>query len=374
MLESLYPGINVAGDSKMADQELGFCTTTDGVRICYATVGEGPPLVKAPNWLTHLEFEWQSPIWSHWWEELSAHHTLIRFDQRGSGLSDWVVEDLSFDAWVSDLEAVVDALHLETFVLLGISQGGSVAVEYAARHPEKVEKLLLYGAYSRGFLKRGGSVEEHEARVTLTRHGWGRDDPTYRAIFTSGFMPDATAEQASWFNELQRVSTSPENAANIQITLADIDVLDRLPEITAPTLVLHAVGDRRVPYEQGRQLSSLIPNAKLVDLDSKNHLLIETEPAWKTCQAAVREFLGAGPAIETASAAKPADGPAPDGLTPREVEVLRLIANGKSNQDIATELVISVNTVTNHVKNILGKIGCAKRTEAAAYAIPRGIT
>jgi len=283
------------------------------------------------------------------------------------------VDDLSFDAWVSDLEAVVDALHLETFVLLGISQGGSVAVEYAARHPEKVEKLLLYGAYSRGFLKRGGSVEEHAARVTLTRHGWGRDDPTYRSIFTSGFMPDATAEQASWFNELQRVSTSPENAAKIQITLAAIDVLDRLPEITAPTLVLHAVGDRRVPYEQGRQLSSLIPNAKLVDLDSKNHLLIESEPAWKTCQAAVREFLGTGPAV-VAETAVDTPTPAPDGLTPREMEVLRLIANGKSNQDIATELVISFNTVTNHVKNILGKTGCANRTEAAAYAIPRGIT
>ena len=360
----------------MVDQKLGFCTTTDGVRICYATVGEGPPLVKAPNWLNHLEFEWQSPIWSHWWEELSAHHTVIRFDQRGSGLSDRNVKDISFDAWVSDLEAVVEANQLERFILLGISQGGPVAIEYTARHPEKVEKLILYGAYSRGRIKRGGQaeIEEEEARVILTRLWWGRDDPAYRQMFTSGFMPEATTEQASWFNELQRISTSPENAASVQETTAYIDVLDRLPEITAPTLVLHAIGDRRVPYEQGRQISSLIPNAKLVDLDSKNHLLIESEPAWKTCQAAVREFLGTGPAVETASAAKPTEGPAPDGLTPREMEVLRLIANGKSNQDIATELVISVNTVTNHVKNILGKTGCANRTEAAAYAIPRGIT
>ncbi len=357
----------------MVDQKIGFCTTADGVRICYATVGEGPPLVKAPNWLTHLEFEWQSPIWSHWWVELAAHHTLIRFDQRGSGLSDRNVDNLSFDAWVSDLEAVVEALQLEHFVLLGISQGGPVAIEYTARHPETVEKLLLYGAYSRGFLKRGGSLEEHEARVTLTRHGWGRDDPTYRQIFTSGFMPGATAEQANWFNELQRVSTSPENAAEVQNTLAYIDVLHRLPEITAPTLVLHAVGDRRVPYEQGRQISSLIAGAKLVDLDSNNHLLIESEPAWKTCQAAVREFLSVGHEANAKTDADASIAP-PDGLTPREVEVLRLIANGRSNREIASELVISFNTVTNHVKNILGKTGCANRTEAAAYAIPRGLS
>ena len=357
----------------MVDQKIGFCTTDDGVRICYATVGEGPPLVKAPNWLTHLEFEWQSPIWRHWWVELAAHHTLIRFDQRGSGLSDRNVDDLSFDAWVSDLEAVVEANHLESFALLGISQGGPVAIEYTARHPEKVEKLLLYGVYSRGFLKRGGSLEEHKARVTLTRQGWGRDDPTYRQIFTSGFMPDATVEQANWFNELQRVSTSPENAATVQETMAYIDVLHRVTEIKAPTLVLHAVGDLRVPYEQGRQISSLISGARLVDLDSNNHLLIESEPAWKTCQAAVREFLGGGP---MPSAETVADVPiaAPDGLTPRELEVLRLIANGRSNQEIATELVISFNTVTNHVKNILGKTGCANRTEAAAYAIPRGLS
>ncbi|MCH8298668.1 MAG: alpha/beta fold hydrolase [Chloroflexi bacterium] len=358
----------------MVDQKIGFCTTADGVRICYATVGEGPPLVKAPNWLTHLEFEWQSPIWSHWWVELAAYHTVIRFDQRGSGLSDRNVEDLSFDAWVSDLEAVVEANHLESFVLLGMSQGGSVAIEYTARHPEKVEKLLLYGAYARGGLKRGGSLEEHQARVTLTKHGWGRDDPTYRQIFTSGFMPEATAEQAGWFNELQRVSTSPETAARLQEIMAYIDVLDRLPEITAPTLVLHAVGDRRVPYEQGRQLSSLIPGAKMVDLDSQNHLLIANEPAWKTCQAAVREFLGTGPAVSAETVADTKLEPPPDGLTPREVEVLRLVANGKSNQEIATELVISFNTVTNHVKSILGKTGCANRTEAAAYAIPRGLT
>jgi len=189
-------------------------------------------------------------------------------------------------------------------------------------------------------------------------------------MFTSSFMPGATSEQASWFNDLQKVSTSPENAAKIQETTSYIDVLDRLSKIDAPTLVLHAVGDQRVPYEQGRELAPLISGAKLVDLNSNNHLLIESEPAWKQCQAAVREFLGTGPAVIAEPAPKPTERP-PDGLTPREVEVLRLIANGRSNQNIADELVISFNTVTNHVKNILGKTGCTNRTEAAAYAIPR---
>ena len=186
-------------------------------------------------------------------------------------------------------------------------------------------------------------------------------------------MPGATSEQASWFNDLQKVSTSPENAAKIQETTSYIDVLDRLSKIDAPTLVLHAVGDQRVPYEQGRELAPLISGAKLVDLNSNNHLLIESEPAWKQCQAAVRKFLGTGPAVIAEPSPKPTERP-PDVLTPREVEVLRMIANGRSNQDIAAKLVISFNTVTNHVKNILGKTGCTNRTEAAAYAIPRGLS
>jgi len=355
------------------DQKIGFCVTDDGVRICYATVGEGPPLVKAPNWLTHLEFEWQSPVWSHWWEELARNHALVRFDQRGSGLSDWNVEDLSFDACVRDLEAVVSTLGLDEFVLLGISQGGAIAIEFTARHPERVSKLILFGAYARGSLTRGESREEFEARQVLVRNGWGRDDPAYRQIFTSRFMPEATAEQANWFNELQRVSTSPENAVRIQSMTANIDVLDRLPQVTVPTLVLHALHERQVPFEQGRQLGSLIPNARMVPLESHNHLLLETEPAWQTCRSEVRNFLGLAPSADAPSGPAVQAGGPPGGLTPRELEVIRLLASGKSNQEIAQELVVSFNTVTNHVKNILGKTGCANRTQAAAYAIRHGI-
>ena len=355
------------------EQKLGFCTASDGVRICYATVGEGPPLVKAPNWLTHLEFEWQSPVWSHWWEELAQSHFVVRFDQRGSGLSDWNVEDLSFDAWVRGLEAVVSTLKLEDFVLLGISQGGAVAIDYLKRNPGKVSKLILYGAYSRGSLKRGEPIEEFEARITLTKHGWGRDDPAYRQMFTSRFMPGATAEQASWFNDLQRISTSPENAARIQWVTANIDVLDRVSEVSVPTLVVHGRHDRQVPFEQGRQLGALIPNAGLVPLESLNHLLLASEPAWQACLSEVRRFLGVEDETLQVTAAQDTTMTYPDGLTHREVEVLRLASLGKTNQEIAEELVISLRTVANHVTSILNKTIASNRTEAAVYATRHGL-
>ena len=347
-------------------QEIRFCTAADGVRIAYASIGQGPPLVKAPNWLTHLEYEWETPFWHHWWEELAKDHTVIRFDQRGCGLSDWNVEDISFDAWVSDLEAVADAAGLEVFDLLGISQGGASAVEYAVRHPERVKRLVLYGTYTRGWLKRGVSIEENRALLTLLREGWGRDNPAYRQIFTSTFMPEATPEQIAWFNELQRASTSPENASRTRAASGSIDILDKLQQIKVPALVLHAKGDERIPVSEGRLIASLIPNARLVELESRNHLTLADEPAWQVLVSEVRAFLGEG-------LARPAARTEPDLLTAREIEVLRLIAEGKSNREIADALVISINTVTNHVKSILSKTGTTNRTEASAYAHRHGI-
>jgi len=273
------------------DQIVRFCTASDGVNIAYATMGEGPPLLKAPNWLTHLEYEHESPVWRHWWQALAQDHTLIRFDQRGSGLSDRNVEDLSFEAWIRDLEAVADASGQQTFDLLGISQGGAVAVEYAIRHPERVRRMVIYGAYTRGRLARGDSLSMFQATLTLMREGWGRDNPAYRQIFTSQFLPDATTEQMKWFNELQRISTSGENAARIQETGSGINILDRLPLVSAPTLVLHAIGDERVPFSEGRLIASLIPNARLVSLDSRNHLTRADEPAWQKLVTEVRTFL-----------------------------------------------------------------------------------
>jgi pimeloyl-ACP methyl ester carboxylesterase/DNA-binding CsgD family transcriptional regulator len=294
---------------------------------------------------------------------------VIRFDQRGGGLSDWNVENISFEAWVSDLEAVVDAAGLDRFDLLGISQGGAVAVEYTTRHPERVKRLVLSGAYSRGWRKRAQALEENRAVLTLLREGWGRDNPAYRQIFTLTFMPEATAEQVAWFNDLQRACTSPENAYRMRDASGEIDVLEKLQHVSAPTLVLHARGDERVPVSEGRLIASLIPNAKLVELDSRNHLTLADEPAWQVLVSEVRAFLAED---EQASSAREAA--APDSLTARELDVLRLIAEGRSNQEIADALVISIHTVTNHVKSILSKTGAANRTEAAAYAHRHRIT
>jgi pimeloyl-ACP methyl ester carboxylesterase/DNA-binding winged helix-turn-helix (wHTH) protein len=287
-------------------QTIRFCEAPDGVHIAYATVGSGPPIVKAPNWLTHLEYEWQNPVWRHWWQELTRDFTVIRFDQRGSGLSDRDVDDLSFERWVGDLEAVVDAAGVDRFALLGISQGGAAAIEYTARHPERVTHLVLYGAIMRGWTKRGHDLQEQQALLTLMREGWGRDTPLYRQLFTHTFMPDATPEQVEWFNELQRVSTSAENAARLRTESGQIDVVDRLADISVPTLVLHARGDLRVAFDEGRRLASLIPGARFVPLDSRNHLTLEDEPAWPKLIAEVRSFLAPLAAEQQASVGRQA--------------------------------------------------------------------
>ena len=357
----------------MTTQEIKFCTTRDGVQIAYAVAGSGPVLVKAPNWLTHLEYEMHSPVWRHWWEELTRDYSVIRFDQRGTGLSDWNVAEISFEAWVSDLEAVVDAVGVERFALLGISQGAGIAIEYAARHSDKISHLILYGGFARGRLKRGQSLEVQEAVITLMRDGWGKDNPVYRQMFTTQFMPDATIEQMHWFNELQRVSTSAVNAVRTYSTSSLTDVVPRLPHIKAPTLVLHARSDERVAFDEGRLMASLIPGAHLVALQSRNHLTLADEPAWQALISNVRHFLKTGQPLPEPEAYAPAANDGAGDLTPREIEVLQLIALGRTNQEIANELVISLNTVTNHVKNILGKTGSANRTEAANYAFRQGI-
>ena len=274
------------------EQQIHFCTTADGVRIAYATVGEGPPLLKAANWLSHLEFDWRSPIWRHLLAEFARDHTFIRYDERGNGLSDWNVADLSFEAWVEDLESVVAAAGLDRFPLLGISQGGAVAIAYAVRHPEKVSRLILYGAYARGWARRDSpeEIEQRQAQLTLVRLGWGKDNPAFRQLWTSLYAPDATPEQAQSFNDLQRVSTSPENAVRLLTEMGNIDVVDLLPQVKVPTLVLHCRDEAGVPFEEGRFLAATIPGARFVPLDGRNHLLLE--PAWGKFVKEIRHFLG----------------------------------------------------------------------------------
>lgn len=281
-----------AAETDARHQQVRFCTSSDGVRIAYATLGQGPPLVKTANWMSHLEYDWKSPLWRHMARELSRELCLIRYDQRGNGLSDWDVDDFSLEAFVGDLEAVVDASGLERFPLLGISQGCRVAVAFAAQYPERVSRLVLYGGSARGWKHRSPGARDTRAGLqTLIREGWGRDVPAFRQVFTTLFMPHATPEQAAWFNELQRVSSSAENAFRITEAAADVDVTDRLARVRAPTLVMHATGDAMVPFEEARILAAGIAGSRFVALDSDNHLLLDDEPAFARFLWEIRDFL-----------------------------------------------------------------------------------
>ncbi len=281
-------------DEARLEQRIRFCRTEDGVTLAYACSGSGPPLVKAANWLTHVDHDWTSPVWRHWLLELSRRHRLVRYDERGCGLSDRDIAPPTFEDWVQDLETVVDSAGLDTFPLLGISQGGPVAVAYAARHPERVTKLVLYGSFVQGRLVRPGAEEsrrDHALQVELARVGWGRDDPAFRQVFTSQFMPDGSRSLWDAFNELQRTTTSPENAARLIEVNAGIDVTKEARRVRAPTLVLHARHDHRPPFEQGRLLASSVPDSRFVALESCNHILLADEPAWSVFLDEVEAFL-----------------------------------------------------------------------------------
>ncbi len=355
-------------------QQIHFCRSRNGVRIAYAVTGNGSPLVKTANWLNHLEFDRESPVWRHWMEELSRDHMLIRYDQSGCGLSDWNVEDFSFETWVDELEAVVDTLELEKLTLLGISQGGPIAIAYAIRHPERVSRLVLYGTYARGRIKRARSeqeIEEAQTLIKLIELGWGRKNPAFRQLFTTLFLPEGTPDQLLWFNELQRVSTTPANASRILRQFDDIDVSGIAPKISVPTLVLHAKGDARVPFEEGRLLAAMIPDAHFVPLDSANHILLSDEPAWKQFVDEVKSFLTKDSTV-TIDSRKPDQLGLVEDLTQREYEILELIAQGLDNPTIAAKLFISPNTLRNHITSIYSKMAVSKRAEAIVRARKAG--
>lgn len=282
-------------DRRKAGQRIYFTNSFDGTRIAYAIAGEGPPLVKVANYMSHLEYDWESPVWKHWLHELTRTHTLVHSDERGSGLSDWDVEDLSFEAWVRDLEAVVDAAGLEQFPLFAMSQAGAVAVAYTARHPERVSHLILHGSYARGWLNRDlteEQIEEERLLISLMRVGWGRENPAFRQAFAMQLFPETPHEQIRALEEQMRISVSQDNAVRLESEMHRIDVQTLAPQITVPTLISHSRGDEGVPFEEGRLLASLIPTAQFVALESKNHLLTEQEPAWPKFVAALRDFLG----------------------------------------------------------------------------------
>jgi len=282
----------------MKQQQIQYCTSPDGVRLAYSVMGKGTPIVRAAHWLTHLEYDLKSPVWRHFVLGLAHRHTLIRYDARGEGLSQRYVGEISFDKWLTDLETVADAAKLDRFILLGVSQGASVSVAYAVRHPERVTKLILHGGFARGFLL-AGDAEKQAQTLDLTRaivrEGWGREEDAYRQWFTSQFIPEATTEQARWFNELERVSATPEVAERHLVASAKIDVADLLPKVRTPTLVTHARGDLRIQFWRGQELASGIPGAKFVPLEGKNHLFLANEPAHRAFFEAVAAFLGDPP-------------------------------------------------------------------------------
>src|SRR4029453_16085006 len=306
-----------------ARQRIRYLQTADGVRLAWAEAGAGPLLVKASNWLTHLEYDWESPVWRHWIRFFADHFRVVRFDERGCGMTDWNVGDLSYERWVEDLEAVArTAQGAEPMVLLGISQGAAVCIEYAVPPPERVSHLLLYGGYARGVARRDDPTAErvYAAIIELARLGWGTDNPAFRQVFTSRFIPGGTDDQIGWFNELCRKTTSPEIAAALLQARAQIDVVRLLPRVRTPTLVLHAREDNVTPLEEGRRLAAGIPGAQFVELDSRNHILLESEPAWERFCEAVLDFVGI--------AARGGEDPAFATLSAREREILVLVTEG----------------------------------------------
>lgn len=349
-----------------ARQRIHYVPASDGLRLAWADAGTGPPLVKAANWMTHLEDDWHSPVWQHWMRFFAEHFRFVRYDERGCGMSDWNGSDLSVDQWVADLDTVIEAAQpVLPITLVGISQGAATCVSYALRHPERVDKLVLYGGYARGFAHRDSTVKlGYRAMVDLIRIGWGKDNPTFRQLFTSRFIPGGTQDQLQWFNDLCRKTTSGEVAATLLEARSVVDIRDELSRVTTPTLVLHARGDELQPIEEGRMLAAGIPGAEFIELDSRNHVLLEHEPAWRRFCDAVLEFTQAKQA--------PAPDPVFGALSERERQVLTLIAEGLSNAEIAERLAISEKTVRNHTSNVFDKLGVWSRAQAIVFARDRG--
>jgi pimeloyl-ACP methyl ester carboxylesterase/DNA-binding CsgD family transcriptional regulator len=345
------------------EQRIRFCSSSDGTTIAYAEHGVGPTIVKAANWLTHLEYDWRSPVWKHWLEELARGHRVVRYDERGCGLSDREAADLSIDSFVADLEAVVDAAELDRFALIGLSQGSAIAISYAVRHPERVSHVILFGGYARGRHKRVLSPEQKDEAALLERMvrvGWGRPDPLFRRVFTTRFIPGGTVEQLVWFVELQRVSVTPETEERLRACWSQIDVVDLLDAVDVPTLVAHVRGDAVIPFSEGRLLATRIRGARFLPLEGQNHILLEHDPAWPVFLAELREFIGTPDVSRRENL---------EDLTQRETDVLALVADGLSNEEIGARLFVSTRTVERHLSNVYVKLrvsGKAARAAAAA--------
>lgn len=356
----------MVADAPTPRQEIRFCRSVDGAQIAYAVHGSGPPLVVDSCWLSHLQHDWVSPVWRHYLVEWGRSHTVIRFDERGHGLSDRGVEDHSLEVRLADLEAVVDAAGVARFDLLAMAQGGPVAIAYAARHPERIARLAFHGSYSGQQSKDPEEAEMDDTLDALIKVGWARPDSAFRRVFTSLMIPGGTEEQHAWLDELQRNATSAETARASRRQRKAADSSHLLGRLTAPTLVLHSRGDRMNDFSEARYLATHIAGARLVMLESENHIVLEGEPAWPVLQAELRAFLD-----EPLTDAGPHPGPGPDlsALSLREREILALAARGLDNLEIAADLVLSTRTVERHLSNVYAKLdlhGKSARTAAVA--------
>jgi pimeloyl-ACP methyl ester carboxylesterase/DNA-binding CsgD family transcriptional regulator len=347
-----------------------FCLTSDGVRIAFAKIGHGPVLVKTPNWMNHLDLDIHSPIWKTWIEAASAHHCLVRYDARGCGLSDRSIEGFSFESNQLDLDAVVQAAGLERFALFGASQGAAIAIDYASRNPERVSHLIIQGGYLRGALKRAthpDAIAEAHTMMKLIELGWGRENSAFRQVFATQFIPDSTIEQLRAFDHIQRNAVSPQTAARLLATFQSLDVSQQATRVACPTLVIHSRHDARVPFELGRELAAALDGAEFVSLDSRNHILLDHQPAWHQAFDEIHSFLSRQSAPVRW---------APDFLkflTPSEIAVLELIAAGLDNRQIATSRQISTKTVRNHINAIFSKLAVRSRGKAIVLAREAGL-
>lgn len=354
------------------NQEIRFCTSTDGVKLAYAISGEGPPLVMSATWLTHLEHQWRSLAWRPWLEAFLQGHTVVRYDSCGCGLSDREVGDASFETTVRDFECVMEAAGFEQFSLLGTCQGGPIAMEYAARHPERVTHLVLYGTSARGRMKRTdlpNQVEKATVLLNLTELGWGQENHAFLQIWAPQFQPGGTLEHLRSWCEQQRAATSPETAVKLLRVCWNVDVTQTARRIKCPVMVAHPERDAVVPIEEGRMLAGLIPDCRFVQLDSENHMPLPDEPAWPMFLAEVRDFLGK-PGVTRAAGGSAL--PLAD-LTPRERNVLECIARGQDNSEIAAALGLSEKTVRNHITRVFHKIGVEHRYQAIVRARDAGL-
>lgn len=341
-------------------EQIRFCKSRDGARIAYAVCGSGPPLVWATRWVHHLKLDWESPIWRPWLSLLMRRHTLIRYDFRGCGLSDRENVEFGFDRYVEDLEAVIDAAAVNQFALFGMGNGGAIASVYAIRHPHRVTHLVLLGSSSRGRLRDPTQIEEAETRLNAIKFGWQGENPAF-THFTP--VPDAPPEYISSYTNLRRMTTSTANAIEIVRSSYNTDVRDAISQLRCPTLVLHARGDAIHPFDEGRTVAALIPGARFIPLDSRNHILLDIEPAWQQFADALDEFL---PRSSNASTMLF------DELTARERDILEVVALGLDNAEIAGRLKISEKTVRNHISIIFSKLGVHSRAQVIVRARDAG--